>query len=85
MKTPCVDECPEWSAIIGCIASGEFGVEEDVGGILHALQWSNDYYLLRADFPSCKTLTHYVIFSTNVLSDVMLRESLVAHGRLVCL
>jgi hypothetical protein len=44
---------PEWAGVIGSIASGEFGSDEDVTGILHSLEWKNDYYLLQADFASC--------------------------------
>ena len=50
---PCPVVCPEWTAVIDALCAGEFGTAEDVGPLLHSLQWENDYYLLQADFPSC--------------------------------
>jgi starch phosphorylase len=49
----CTVECAEWDQVIAALRSGEFGSMEDVGGILGSLEWRNDYYLLRVDFPSC--------------------------------
>jgi len=49
---PCPIVSPEWDAVIASLAAGEYGSPEDVGPILHALEWSNDYYLLRVDFQS---------------------------------
>ena len=49
---PCTVECPEWNAVIASLRSGAFGTAEDVGPILHSIEWANDYYLLQVDFPS---------------------------------
>jgi hypothetical protein len=50
---PCNVDCPEWAAVIASLHSGAFGTMEDVGPILHSIEWQNDYYLLQVDFPSC--------------------------------
>jgi hypothetical protein len=47
------EPCPEWDGVVEALRGGMFGSAEDVGPILNSIEWSNDYYLLRIDFPSC--------------------------------
>ena len=44
--------CAELQAVVDDLQAGKFGAVDDVAPIVNTLQWSNDYYLTGADFPS---------------------------------
>lgn len=45
-----------FTEVLTLIENGEFGEATTFVPILNALRNGNDYYLLAADFPSCKLL-----------------------------